>query len=92
MIRDLNETNRMPFVYDLTPDEDKFYRGTGKATIVVDVANNIIACLYDTEYMTPREGEEAALIAAMAQAGTKWMEGTMSCYQFCCQNEGRLNG
>jgi hypothetical protein len=92
MKRNTKTRTDMQFVYDLTDKEaEKFYRGSGKATIVVDVANNIIACLYDTEYMHPRPGEEKTLLEAMAQPGTRWMEGIMSCYQFCTTDEGRIS-
>lgn len=90
MKRNLDPNNKIPFVYDLDEDEiDSFYRGAGEATIVVDVALKIQACVYDD--LSPRDGEQPAFVEAVARPGTRWMEGTMSCHQFCAFDEGRIS-
>ena len=87
MKRNTDPRNRLPFVYDLGPDElERFYRGAGQATIVVDITNTIIACVY-----VEHESRDAEFIKALALPGTRWMEGVMSCSQFCATDEGRIS-
>jgi hypothetical protein len=87
MKRNHDPQNKVPFIYDLTDDElDRFYHGAGKATIAVNVALDILACKYDD-----RAADDAAFLAALAQPGAKWLEGIMSCSQFCCFDEGRIS-
>jgi hypothetical protein len=91
VIRNTYARNLLPVVYDLTEREsEKFYRGSGRAAVVVDEANAIIACLYDIKYMRPRASEESGFLAAAARPGVRLMEGVMSCYQFCTASEERV--
>ena len=86
MKRNTDPRNRLPFVYDLGPDElERFYRGAGQATIVVDITNTIIACVY-----VERESRDAEFIKPRP-ARNRWMEGVMSCSQFCATDEGRIS-
>ena len=87
MRRNTDPQNRIPFVYDLDPDEvELFYRGAGRATIVVDVSNTIIACVYDD-----LESRNAEFLDPIARPGIRWMEGVMSCMQFSTEDEGRIS-
>ena len=87
MKRNYDTANKVQYVYDLTQAElDKFYRGSGEATLVVNLSLDIIVCNY-----AGRANDDPAFLAAMAEPGNKWLEGIMSSCQFCCMSEGRIS-
>jgi hypothetical protein len=71
--------------WDLTPEEiEKFYRGAGAVTIVLDDKDNILHCFYHEMGELPLDDETpfsyTKKIYPMARTQ---IEGCMSCYQFC---------
>jgi hypothetical protein len=84
MKRNSDPHNLCP-VWDLTSDElERFYRGAGKATVVLDRADNIIACYYHAYDGVPEEDDTPqGYLKKVYPLATKQLEGMMSACQFC---------
>jgi hypothetical protein len=78
------DPNNLCPTWDLTLDEiEKFYRGAGAVTIVLDEHDNILQCFYH-ETHDPLDDEAPTLYAKkIFPLAHRQIDGTMSCHQFC---------
>ncbi|MGE3818451.1 MAG: hypothetical protein AB7I30_03385 [Isosphaeraceae bacterium] len=71
--------------YDLADDEvTTFYRGSGRATVVLDGNDNIIACYYHQLDELPSDYHVPwSYLKKVYPLAARVTDGMMSCHQFC---------